>query len=83
MSAEIIDGKAIAEKIRQEIKHEVESLKSRHGIVPGLAVILVGEDPASEVYVKNKRHQLRKSRDQVPGIPQARGLPRGGPDETH
>jgi methylenetetrahydrofolate dehydrogenase (NADP+)/methenyltetrahydrofolate cyclohydrolase len=60
MSAEIIDGKAIAEKIRQEIKHEVESLKSRHGIVPGLAVILVGDDPASEVYVKNKRLDCEK-----------------------
>lgn len=55
MPAEIIDGKAIAEQIRAEIKHEVENLKSRHGIVPGLAVVLVGDDPASQVYVKNKR----------------------------
>ena len=60
MPAEIIDGKALAEKIRQEIKHEVGSLKSKHGVVPGLAVILVGDDPASEVYVKNKRLDCEK-----------------------
>lgn len=51
--AKIIDGKAISAAIREEIKIEVTSL-GKIGIVPGLAVIIVGNDPASEVYVKNK-----------------------------
>ncbi len=54
MSAHIIDGKKIAEEIRSEIKQEVSRLKSEQGIVPGLAFILVGENPASQVYVKMK-----------------------------
>ena len=54
MSAEIIDGKAHAAALRARIAREVEGLKAAHGIVPGLAVILVGEDPASEVYVGHK-----------------------------
>ncbi len=49
----LIDGKQLAQKRREEIRQTVEQLKSR-GIVPGLAVILVGEDPASQVYVRNK-----------------------------
>ncbi len=54
MSAEIISGKAVAEKMREEFKQEIAELKEKHGITPGLAVVLVGEDPASQVYVKNK-----------------------------
>ncbi|HDL17906.1 MAG TPA: bifunctional methylenetetrahydrofolate dehydrogenase/methenyltetrahydrofolate cyclohydrolase FolD [Bacteroidetes bacterium] len=53
MSAKIIDGKQIANQIREELKAEVEELKSA-GITPGLAVVLVGEDPASQVYVRRK-----------------------------
>ena len=53
MSAKLIDGKAIAAASRQESALRVERLKSR-GIVPGLAVVIVGEDPASQVYVRNK-----------------------------
>lgn len=53
MSAQLIDGKAISAAIRQEIREEVERLKARE-IRPGLVVILVGEDPASQVYVRNK-----------------------------
>ncbi len=53
MSAQIIDGKAIAKEIREEIKLKVKKLQ-RKGFVPGLAVILVGDDPASQVYVNNK-----------------------------
>ncbi|MCE3232731.1 MAG: bifunctional methylenetetrahydrofolate dehydrogenase/methenyltetrahydrofolate cyclohydrolase FolD, partial [Rickettsiaceae bacterium] len=45
--AKIIDGKAFAEKLRGQIKTQVVSLKKKHKIVPGLAVVLVGEDPAS------------------------------------
>lgn len=54
MSARIISGKAMSEEIRSEIKQRTEKLKNEKGIVPGLAVILVGNDPASEIYVKNK-----------------------------
>jgi methylenetetrahydrofolate dehydrogenase (NADP+)/methenyltetrahydrofolate cyclohydrolase len=52
--AVIIDGKAIAKKIRETITEKVEALKQEHGLVPGLTVILVGENPASQVYVRNK-----------------------------
>ena len=50
----IIDGKKISAEIRNEIKADVIALKSRSGIVPGLAVILVGDDPASKIYVRRK-----------------------------
>ncbi len=50
----IIDGKAISAQIRAEIAEKVKTLKAERGIVPGLAVIIVGEDPASRVYVRNK-----------------------------
>ncbi|MEQ5775587.1 bifunctional methylenetetrahydrofolate dehydrogenase/methenyltetrahydrofolate cyclohydrolase FolD [Thalassospira sp. NFXS8] len=56
-SAKIIDGKAFATKLRGDIASEVAKLKADHGVVPGLAVVLVGEDPASQVYVRNKGKQ--------------------------
>ncbi len=55
MSAEVIDGKALAATIRQQIKTRVEALTSEGKRPPGIAVILVGEDPASQVYVGHKR----------------------------
>lgn len=55
MSAEIIDGKAIAAKAREEVARDVEAFVARTGRQPGLATILVGEDPASEIYIANKR----------------------------
>ena len=55
MAARIIDGKAIAQEIREEIKKEVEELKEKHGVTPGLVTILVGENPASVSYVKAKQ----------------------------
>ncbi len=55
MTAKIISGKQIAEDMRAEMKVEIEELKAKHGIVPGLTVVLVGEDPASQVYVRNKK----------------------------
>lgn len=61
MSAKIIDGKSIAQEIREEIKKEVAELKEKHGIVPGLLTILVGENPASVSYVTAKQktaHEL-------------------------
>ena len=57
MSATIIDGKAFAAKVREQVAAHVARLKDEHGITPGLAVVLVGEDPASEVYVRNKGKQ--------------------------
>jgi len=56
VSATLIDGKQIAQTIREEIRSEVESLRQSHGIVPGLATVLVGDNPASVSYVtaKNK-----------------------------
>lgn len=54
MAASIIDGKEIARQIRAEVKAEAERLRKKHGLVPGLAFILVGENPASEVYVRMK-----------------------------
>lgn len=55
--AAIIDGKAFAAGLRERVGVAVASLKAAHGKVPGLAVVLVGEDPASEVYVRNKGKQ--------------------------
>jgi hypothetical protein len=57
MVATLIDGKAFAERVRRRVAEEVARLKQAHGIVPGLAVVLVGEDPASQVYVRNKGKQ--------------------------
>jgi methylenetetrahydrofolate dehydrogenase (NADP+)/methenyltetrahydrofolate cyclohydrolase len=54
MSARIIDGKAIAKKLKAEQRVKVEGMVAAHGIRPGLSVILVGEDPGSRVYVRNK-----------------------------
>jgi methylenetetrahydrofolate dehydrogenase (NADP+) / methenyltetrahydrofolate cyclohydrolase len=55
MTATVIDGKASAAKLREKIAAFAATLKDQHGVVPGLATVLVGKDPASEVYVKNKR----------------------------
>ena len=50
----IIDGKKIAAELREELKKKISELKSTYNTIPGLTVILVGEDPASKIYVKNK-----------------------------
>jgi methylenetetrahydrofolate dehydrogenase (NADP+)/methenyltetrahydrofolate cyclohydrolase len=55
MSATIIDGKEVAARVRADVARDVADLRERTGRVPGLATILVGEDPASEVYVRGKR----------------------------
>ena len=57
----IIDGKSFSERIREKVKSHVENIKKNHNIVPGLAVILVGEDPASKIYVKNKGIQTKNA----------------------
>ncbi len=61
MSATIIDGKKLASELRAEIKEEVTELKEKHDLTPGLAVVLVGEDPASKVYVRNKHRACEKA----------------------
>ena len=57
--ARIIDGKAFAAELRDRIAVEVAELKAKHGLQPGLAVVLVGEDPASQIYVKSKGEQTK------------------------
>ena len=57
MTATIIDGKAFAARVRGQVAEHVARLKADHGITPGLAVVLVGEDPASQVYVRSKGKQ--------------------------
>ncbi|HBO13493.1 MAG TPA: bifunctional methylenetetrahydrofolate dehydrogenase/methenyltetrahydrofolate cyclohydrolase, partial [Halieaceae bacterium] len=57
MTAAIIDGKAAAVALRGQVAAEVARLGQAHDLQPGLAVVLVGEDPASQVYVRNKGRQ--------------------------
>ncbi|PJE36224.1 bifunctional methylenetetrahydrofolate dehydrogenase/methenyltetrahydrofolate cyclohydrolase FolD [Pseudooceanicola lipolyticus] len=57
MMTKLIDGKAFAAKVRGQVGEQVARLQADHGITPGLAVVLVGEDPASQVYVRNKGKQ--------------------------
>jgi methylenetetrahydrofolate dehydrogenase (NADP+)/methenyltetrahydrofolate cyclohydrolase len=59
--AKLIDGKAFAADLRAKVAVEVAALKAEHGITPGLAVVLVGEDPASEVYVRSKGQQTQEA----------------------
>ena len=54
MTAEIISGSEVAKEIRAELKQEIAELKEKHNLIPGLVTILVGEDPASQVYVGQK-----------------------------
>lgn len=59
--ARILDGKALAASIRADLAKQVAELKSKHGITPGIGVLLVGEDPASQVYVRNKAKAAAES----------------------
>ena len=61
MSAQLIDGKASAQRLRERVKAAAADLSGRHGRAPGLAVVLVGEDPASQVYVGGKVKQTREA----------------------
>ncbi|HTR89978.1 MAG TPA: bifunctional methylenetetrahydrofolate dehydrogenase/methenyltetrahydrofolate cyclohydrolase FolD [Solirubrobacteraceae bacterium] len=60
MAARIIDGKAIAARVREEVARDVSDMRAAHGITPGLATVLVGEDPASAVYVGGKQRACRE-----------------------
>jgi len=59
-TAQVIDGKALATKMKDEMSLEVTALKQQHGRAPGLAVLIVGDDPASHVYVRNKKLACEK-----------------------
>src|SRR5215218_4333048 len=61
MSASVIDGKAIAAALREKVAAEVRRLSATHGVVPGLAVVLAGNNPASEVYVGSKTRATREA----------------------
>lgn len=56
----IIDGKAVARGIQRQVKEEIEGLKRRWGMIPGLGVVLVGDDPASHLYVRNKEKACKE-----------------------
>lgn len=59
MTARIISGTEVARQITEEVRKEIEELKNLHGVIPGLATVLVGEDPASQVYVGSKVKMCR------------------------
>jgi methylenetetrahydrofolate dehydrogenase (NADP+)/methenyltetrahydrofolate cyclohydrolase len=61
VSARILDGKALAQRVRQEVAAEVARLKDETGVVPGLTVVLVGDNPASQVYVRNKQNACKSA----------------------
>lgn len=61
MSAVIIDGRAAAARIRDDVARGVADLKAKHGVQPGLAVVLVGDDAASQIYVRNKVRQTSEA----------------------
>jgi methylenetetrahydrofolate dehydrogenase (NADP+) / methenyltetrahydrofolate cyclohydrolase len=61
VTARVIDGKALAERLRKDVISQVAKLKREQGVTPGLAVVLVGQDPASRVYVRNKVRQTAEA----------------------
>lgn len=61
MTATIIDGKTFAQTVRGDVARDVAALKAKHNITPGLAVVIVGHDPASQVYVRNKVKQTAEA----------------------
>lgn len=58
--ATIIDGRALAREVQKQVKEEIEGLRRRWGLVPGLGVVLVGDDPASHLYVRNKEKACKE-----------------------
>ncbi len=65
MVAKVIDGKLVSASIRQECRERVDALRKKTGVTPGLAVVLVGDNPASAIYVSNKVARVRRSRHPV------------------
>src|ERR1700740_2855149 len=79
MTARVIDGAAIAAGLREKVAAAAQRLRENHGIVPGLAVVLVGDNPASSSYVRSKAVQteaagMRSSIDRLPATPSATAL---------
>jgi methylenetetrahydrofolate dehydrogenase (NADP+)/methenyltetrahydrofolate cyclohydrolase len=74
-TAKVLDGKATAKAMRQEVARGCTELLERHSIVPGLTVVLVGDDPASQIYVKNKNKMAAKAgmRSHVERLPATTG----------
>jgi len=60
MTAELIKGATVAKEIREELKQEIAELKEKHNVVPGLVTVLVGADPASQVYVSSKAKNCKR-----------------------
>ena len=77
MTATVLDGKRMAEEIRAEVADGVRALRERSGVTPGLAAVLVGDDPASAVYVRNKRLAC----DEAGMFSETFALPRETPQE--
>ncbi|MFO7245564.1 MAG: bifunctional methylenetetrahydrofolate dehydrogenase/methenyltetrahydrofolate cyclohydrolase FolD [Thermaerobacter sp.] len=61
MAAQILDGRALADRVRQEVAARVADFRSSTGITPGLAVVLVGDDPASQVYIRAKMRECERA----------------------
>jgi methylenetetrahydrofolate dehydrogenase (NADP+)/methenyltetrahydrofolate cyclohydrolase len=61
VAAEILDGRALAAQVRREVAEQAAALNAHTGVVPGLTVVLVGNDPASQVYVRNKEKACREA----------------------
>ena len=61
MPARILSGRELAAEIRREVAVGVAEMRRRHGVTPGLATVLVGDDPAATVYVRNKRRACREA----------------------
>ena len=77
MAARVIDGKAVAAAVRERVKVDVEAFREEFGRVPGLATVLVGKDPASEIYVASKR----RTTEEVGMRSIHHGRERGDPEE--
>ena len=82
MVADRIDGKAFAVTVREKVAGHVARLKADHGITPGLAVIIVGEDPASEVYVRSKGSKAKGPRADQATRPAGRSCRHNRGDST-
>jgi methylenetetrahydrofolate dehydrogenase (NADP+)/methenyltetrahydrofolate cyclohydrolase len=81
--ATIIDGKQVAQQIREELKRDVAQLQQKHGITPGLAAVLVGENPASKVYVNMKAKACEETGIYSQKIHLPADTPQGKADRAH
>ena len=82
VSAQLIDGKKISAEVRAEVADSVREMKERLGVTPGLAVVLVGDDPASAVYVRNKQRAATEVGMEAQTCACPRTRPRSGSSST-